>query len=134
MVTYDDTAIERLIDKAVDRVGQRLDKKLDERAKQAEKHQDEKFAKFEKHQDEKLERKIQEAAERGAGIYYEKTKYDIDLVLESTGFIKTQLENMVTRDEFNELKDEVKLIRLAVTDTNKDLNQLKKPGWFPGKR
>lgn len=81
-----------------------------------------------------LDEVITEAAERAAGAYYEKTKDDIALVLESTGFIKKRLENMVTRGEFNELKGELKVIRLAVTDTNRDLNQLKKPGWFPGKR
>ena len=61
---------------------------------------------------------IERAAERGAGIYFERTKHHIDLVLESTDFIKHRLEDMVTHDEFNELKDEVKLIRAVTTETN----------------
>ena len=100
MITYEDEAIERLIDKAA----------------------------------EQVERRIERSAERAVGFYYEKTKHDIDLVLEATGFIKDRLEDMVTRDEFNELGGEVKLIRQAITDTNNDLSQFNKPGWFPGKR
>lgn len=86
------------------------------------------------HDDAAIERLIDEAAERAAGFYYEKTRHDIGLVLEATDFIKDRLEDMPTHDDFNELKDEVKIVRLAVTDTNKELRQFDKPGWFPGKR
>jgi hypothetical protein len=75
---------------------------------------------------QEIDRLIEQAAHRAAGVYYEQTKHDFGLIMESTDFIKQRLENMVTRDEFNELRDEVKLIRLAVTDTNKDLRQLDK--------
>lgn len=81
-----------------------------------------------------LDKVINDAAERAAGTVYEKFKHDIDLVLESTGFIKKRLEDMVTRDQFNDLTSEVKAIRLAVTDTNRDLHEFNKPGWFPGKK
>jgi len=33
--------------------------------------------------DEKTEQVIAEAAERGAGIYYEKTKHDLQVVMEA---------------------------------------------------
>ncbi len=83
-----------------------------------------------KYTKEELDRVIDKAAERAAdraaGAYYEKTKHDIDLVLEATGFIKKKLANMVTRDEFNELTSEVRLIKYTLTDTNRDLRKLER--------
>ena len=84
--------------------------------------------------DQIIDKATERAAERAVGFYYEKTKHHIDLVLESTGFIKERLQNMVTRDQFNDLTSDVKTIRLAVTDTNRDLQRFNKPGWFPGKK
>ncbi len=81
-----------------------------------------------------LDRAINDAAERAAGTVYEKFKYDIDLVLESTGFIRQRLEDMPNRDDFNELAAEVRLVKRAVIDTNRDLPGINKPGWFPGKK
>jgi hypothetical protein len=77
-----------------------------------------------KHHDAYWDGRITEAIERAVGFYYEKTKHDIGLVLEATDFINGRLEDMVTRGEFNELVGEVKLITLALTDTNKDLRRL----------
>jgi hypothetical protein len=67
-------------------------------------------------------------------MYYEKFKHQIDLVLESTDFIKKRLEDTPTRTEFNELATDVRTIRVAVTDTNRELHGFDTPGWFPGKR
>ncbi len=113
MTTYDDAAIERLIDRAADRVEKRMDKR---------------FAVAEKRLDKKLadsavttQKSINEAIERTVGFYHEEMEHDIGLVLEATGFIKTRLDDMVTRDKFNDLFTEVKTIRRVVTDTNKDL-------------
>lgn len=81
-----------------------------------------------------LDEVIDKAAHRAVGVYIEDTNHRFDLVLEATGFIKDRLENMVTRDEFNDLQTDVKVIRHAVTDTNRDLRRFDTPGWFPGKR
>jgi len=78
-----------------------------------------------KYTEEELDRVIDMAAERAAdkavGAYMEETNHRFDLVMEATGFIKDRLKNMVTRNEFNDLHTDVKVIRRAVTDTNKDL-------------
>lgn len=75
--------------------------------------------------DEEWDRRITEAIERAVGFYYEKTKDDFQLVTEAIVSLKEQVDNMPTRDEFNELKDDVKIIKIAVTDTNKELHQHK---------
>ncbi len=80
------------------------------------------------------DKRIDEAAERAVGLYMEETERRFGLVLESTSSISEQLKNVPTRNEFNELSLDVRTIRLAVTDTNKDLRGINKPGWFPGKR
>ncbi len=75
--------------------------------------------------DQRIEAAIDKAIERAVGFYYEKTKDDINLVLEATDFIKVRLEDMVTRDEFNELKADVQTIKIALRHTNEDLNDWK---------
>jgi hypothetical protein len=111
MVNYTDEDVNHVINTAVDQVEQRLDDKIDQAVDRI---------------DQKLDVKIEQAIERVVGFYYEKTKHDIDLVLEATGFIRTRLDDMVTRDEFNELATEVGVIRHAVTTTNTDLRKLEK--------
>lgn len=71
--------------------------------------------------EEELDRLIDKAAERAVGIYMEETERRFDLVLEATGFINERLKDMVTRDEFNELRSEVRTIRYTLKDTNRDL-------------
>ena len=46
-------------------------------------------------------------------------------VLEAVGDIRAKVENLPTRDEFNELKRDVKTIKAAVTATNSDLKKHK---------
>jgi hypothetical protein len=160
MITYNDTDIERLIDKAIDRAEQRLDKRFkvsekrqddrssgfekrqDGRFKTFERQQDKRFAGFEKRQDEKfkrqnkkLERLVQEAAERGAGAYAEATKDDIKLTLEAIDAIKVQVDKIPGMEEdMADLKSDMQVVKRALTDTNKDLHRFDTPGWFPGKK
>jgi len=46
-------------------------------------------------------------------------------VLESVGDIRAKVEDLPTRDEFNDLRRDVKTINAAVTDTNRDLERHK---------
>lgn len=98
---------ERAVEKAVERSSKHTDTAIERAAKNTDKV-------------------IEIAIGRAVGAYDENMKHHIGLVLESTGFIRERLQDMVTRDEFNGLKDEVKLIRLATTATNRDLLKLAK--------
>ena len=46
-------------------------------------------------------------------------------VLEAVGDIRAKVEDLPTRDEFNDLQRDVKTIKAAVTDTNRDLEKHK---------
>ncbi len=46
-------------------------------------------------------------------------------VLEAVGDIRARVEDLPTRDEFNELKQDVKTIKAAVTDLSRDLDKHK---------
>jgi hypothetical protein len=46
-------------------------------------------------------------------------------VLEAVGDIRAKVEDLPTRDEFNELKQDVKTIKAAVTDLSRDLEKHK---------
>ena len=46
-------------------------------------------------------------------------------VLEAVGDIRAKVEDLTTRDEFNDLRRDVKTIKAAVTDTNRDLERHK---------
>lgn len=77
-----------------------------------------------KYTEEELGQVIDRAAKRAVGLYMEETERRFGLVMESTSFIKQQLENMATRDEFNELRSEVATIRHVVTDHTRELRSL----------
>jgi len=77
-------------------------------------------------QEDSWDEKVNEAIERAIGVYSEDLNDKMDLVLESTDFIKTQLDNMVTKDEFNELKTEVRSIAHALKATNDDVRNHEK--------
>ena len=65
---------------------------------------------------------IDRVIERIVGFYYEKTKHDIDLVLEAFDAIKVQVDKIPRMEQdLAELKSDVKVIKKVVTDTNKDL-------------
>ena len=46
----------------------------------------------------------------------------LDAVLEVVGDIQRKVNNQPTRDEFNELKDDVRVIKASVTDQSKQLH------------
>ena len=47
------------------------------------------------------------------------------VVLEAVGDIRAKVEDLPTRDEFNELKQDVKTIKAAVTDLSRELEKHK---------
>jgi peptidoglycan hydrolase CwlO-like protein len=49
----------------------------------------------------------------------------LDAVLEAVGDIQAKVANLPTRDEFNELKQDMKVVKAAVTATNRDLKKHK---------
>jgi hypothetical protein len=55
------------------------------------------------------------------GLLLEQIRDQNKAVLEAVGDIRAKVENLPTRDEFNELKQDVKTIKAAVTATNRDL-------------
>ena len=90
--TYDDKDIDRLINNAVERAADRV------------------------------EQRVEHAAERAAGFYYEKTKHDIGLALEAFEAIQMQVDKIPQIEaDVSELKSDMKVVKHAVTATNKDL-------------
>jgi hypothetical protein len=59
------------------------------------------------------------------GVLLEQIRDQNKAVLEAVGDIRAKVENLPTRDEFNELKRDVKTIKAAVTATNSDLKKHK---------
>ncbi len=49
----------------------------------------------------------------------------LDAVLEAVGDIRAKVDNLPTRVEFDELKQDVRVIRAAVTDLSRDLAEHK---------
>ncbi len=49
----------------------------------------------------------------------------LDAVLEAVGDIRAKVDNLPTRAEFDELKQDVRVIRAAVTDLSRDLAEHK---------
>lgn len=62
-----------------------------------------------------------DAMERAVGAFYEKIQDDIKLVLETVEAVNIKVNNLPTRDEFNDLRSEVITIKHALTATNEDL-------------
>jgi hypothetical protein len=56
-----------------------------------------------------------------SGVLLEQIVSQNQAVLEAVGDIRAKGENLPTRDEFNELKQDVKTIKAAVIATNRDL-------------
>ena len=76
--------------------------------------------------DEEWAEFVDDSIRRAVAFYDESLDKRFGQVLEAADYIKVKLEDMVTHDEFNDLRTEVTTIRLAVTDTNKDLKKLTK--------
>ena len=58
-------------------------------------------------------------------VLMEQMRDELRAVHEAVGGIQEQLANVPKRDEFDELRQEVRLIRAAVTATNEDVVGLK---------
>lgn len=70
---------------------------------------------------------IDRAAEQATGFYYEKTRDDIQLVLEALDAVKTQVDKIPKLEsDVADLKGNMRVVKLVVTDTNKDLEILAK--------
>jgi hypothetical protein len=59
------------------------------------------------------------------GVLLEQIVSQNQAVLEAVGDIRAKVENLPTRDEFNELKQDVKTIKASVTDLSRDLKKHK---------
>lgn len=55
------------------------------------------------------------------GLVLEQIRDEIKVVHELVAHIDRKVENQPTREEFNELKDETRVIKAAVIDQNKHL-------------
>ena len=55
------------------------------------------------------------------GLLLEQIRDQNKAVLEAVGDIQRKVADLPTRAEFNELKQDVKTIKAAVTETNRDL-------------
>lgn len=58
------------------------------------------------------------------GVLLEDVHSKMDVVVEAVGQIQDQIKNLPTRDEFNELKDDVKVIKSVVTEHDVRITQL----------
>ncbi|MDO8591430.1 MAG: hypothetical protein Q7R60_00695 [bacterium] len=58
------------------------------------------------------------------GVLLEDINGKFDAILDSVKGIREQVNELPTRNEFDELKDDVKTIKAVVTQTNKDLDKL----------
>lgn len=74
--------------------------------------------------DEVINRAARKAAQEAMAFYDESLDSRFGQILETLAFTKERLDNVPTRDEFNELKGDVKAIKQAVTATNRDLANL----------
>lgn len=59
-------------------------------------------------------------------VLLEDMRSQIQTILEITLDTREQMNNLPTRDEFSELKQDVATIKIAVTDTNKELKLLER--------
>ena len=66
---------------------------------------------------------------RVAGIFSEQIKGELQVIHEVLGDIQNKVSHLPTRDEFNELKADVRTIRAAVKDTNRELHTITRPGY-----
>lgn len=55
------------------------------------------------------------------GVLLEDMNSKMDVVVEAVGQMQNQIKNLPTRDEFQELKDDVKVIKNVVTGRSEQL-------------
>lgn len=58
------------------------------------------------------------------GVLLEDMNSKMDGVVEAVGQLQDQVRNLPTRDEFNELKDDVKTIKSVVTEDSQRITAL----------
>lgn len=66
---------------------------------------------------------------RVAGIFSERVKDELRVIHEVLGDIQSKVSHLPTRGEFNELKADMRTIRTAVKDTNRELHTITRPGY-----
>lgn len=66
---------------------------------------------------------------RVAGIFSEQIKDELQVILEVVSDIQTKMIHLPTREEFNELKADIRTIKAAVKDTNRELHSITRPGY-----
>lgn len=77
------------------------------------------------HDDAYWDARVKEAAENAAGFYYEKTKHDINLVLETLGFVRPQTDKVPQiEQDVTDLASKQRVTTHALKATNKDLREL----------
>ena len=60
------------------------------------------------------------------GVLLEDLNDKFDVLIDGIKGIREKVDDLPTRSEFNELKDDVKTIKSVVIETNKDLHNLDK--------
>ncbi len=58
------------------------------------------------------------------GVLFEEIRGQNKAVLEAVGDIKQKVDTWPTRDEFEEVKQDIKVIKAAVTDLSKEQHEL----------
>jgi hypothetical protein len=71
--------------------------------------------------DQSIGQRVNETVERVAGFYYEKLHDDIQLIHEAFDINMAKLDSKVDRDEFDILDGAVRLNRLALMETTRDI-------------
>jgi archaellum component FlaC len=61
---------------------------------------------------------------RGMGVMLEQVLDQNRAVLEAVGDMQPQVADLPKRDEFEELKQDMQIVKAAVTDTNREVHDL----------
>jgi hypothetical protein len=64
---------------------------------------------------------MSDSSDNYIGVLLEQIRDEVKAVHEAVGDIQHKVDNQPTRDEFNELKDDVRVVKAAVTDQNKQM-------------
>ncbi len=111
--------VEEVLDRKLDeKLDQKLDEKLDEKlGLQPGQTLDDKLGlQFGETLDQKLDRKF--------GAYIEHVDDKFDSLAEVISLMNTTMGSLARQSDLSEVKEDVKTIKLAVADTNKDLHHL----------
>ena len=111
--------VEEVLDRKLD---QKLDQKFEEKlglkpGETLDQKLDEKL-------DRKLDEKFDQHLDSKLGAFVEHLDDKFDGLAEAVSLMNTNMGGLARRDDLEKVKDDVKTIRLAVTDTNGDLRRL----------